>query len=335
MTVVLLNDEKEWDSIIDKSEKGLLFHKWKFLKIAEARSGYRFLPYGVYKGDELICVFPLFYKKENGLKMMFSPPPMLCIPYLGFVMSTLYSGLKQKRKETYMNFVIEEMDAEIKKYSPNYISISLAPNIIDIRPFQWNDYNEVSRYTYFVDLKKPLDDIWNGFDSTCRKNIKKGERLGLKIVEENNPDTFYIMMKNRYNEQGLNLPLKDPQFLKDIMDAFPENLKMYFLYRSDEIISMNLNYEYKGRAMVWLGSVKLENGIDGNDFLIWEFIKKAKEAGFNEFEIEGASEKRLSLFKSKFNPRLDISFSVYKKDNIGKIAEWTYLNLIKKRVLNL
>ena len=41
--------------------------------------------------DELICLFPLYYRRYRGLKLIFSPPPQTMVPCLGFVMGPVYA----------------------------------------------------------------------------------------------------------------------------------------------------------------------------------------------------------------------------------------------------
>ncbi len=334
MAVILIKDKKTWDDFIDQSNYGLLFHKWDFLKIMEKYSGYGLLPFGVHKGDVLTCVFPLFCKREMGMRMVFSPPPRACVPYLGPVMSATYDTLKQKRKESYLQSVTDEIGQELKKISPNYTSITLSHGLTDIRPFKWNGYKDESHYTYKLDLAASLDDIWAGFDATCKKNIKKSEKLGLAIKRVHDSDKFYDVMKKRYEEQELNAPLYSAQYLADLMEAYPENLKMFFVYQGEDIIALCIDCDYKGRVIHWLGAARFDNGIAGNDYMLWELIKQARGDGFKEFEIQGANQKRLSEFKSKFNPGLETYYTLQKRDSLGKIAEWAYVNFMIKKTLS-
>jgi hypothetical protein len=168
MPVEIIHDKALWDKFIDDSPHGLLFHRWDFLKIAEKHTGYKLLPYGVYLGEELVCIFPLFYKKTMGLKTLFSPPPKTAIPSLGLVMGAGYDGLRQRRKENYLNDVVDEMHKEITRLSPDYISIALVPRFIDVRPFKWNGYDIDVHFTYLIDLKKPIEYIFNNMERKCR-----------------------------------------------------------------------------------------------------------------------------------------------------------------------
>jgi hypothetical protein len=101
------------------------------------------------------------------MKLLFSPPRRTMIPYLGFAMGASYDGLKQRRKESLVNHMVDEMDKEIKRLSPNYVYVSTVPNFQDVRPFKWNAYDVDVRYEYAIDIKKPLEEIWAGFNSAC------------------------------------------------------------------------------------------------------------------------------------------------------------------------
>jgi hypothetical protein len=333
MTVKAITDKALWDKFVDDSPYGMLFHKWDFLKTIEKHTGDTLLPYGVYKGDELICIFPLFLRKYMGMKMIFSPPPRTGVPNLGFVMSGTYDSLKQRRKESYINTAMDEIDQEIKKPSPNYISIATVTKFNDIRPFKWHEYTVNVLFSYVIDLTRPLEEIWQGFDMNCKKNIKLCEKFPLVSKESTDIKKFYGIMSDRYRQQGLNYPVLSPEYLKDLMDAYPENLKLYFLYNGDEVVGIDLICQYKGRIMLWMGESIINKDIPANYFTRWEMIKKAKAEGFKEMEIEGANTKRLCANKSRFNPRLDRSFHITKKDALGKVAEWTYQNLLKKKAL--
>ena len=49
-----------------------------------------------------------------------------------------------------------------------------------------------------------------------------------------------------------------------------------------------------------------------------------------ELEFEGANAPQLSLYKSKYNPELGISFEISRKDLAGTIAEWAYTSFAKR-----
>lgn len=330
MTIELFKDKEAWDSFVDQSNDGLLFHKWDSLKIMEKHTNCKLLPYGIYNGDELICIFPLFFRKSRGIKTIFSPPPGTGVTRLGFVMNKEFDTLKQSKKESYLNVVVKDFDEEIKKMSPNYVSISLVQNFLDVRQFEWNGYNVHANFTYITDLSPSLDEIWNSFTKNLRNQIKQIDGSNLKLLESDDISSFYDSEKKRYEDKGLNSPMINKNYLKDLFDAYPEHLKLIYLCNGkDHIITTQVNYEYKDRFVQWMGGARPQENTHYNEYMTWEFIKEAKSAGYKKLDW-GGGDGAISQFKSKFNPSLGIYFDIHKKDNIGKFTEWIYLNFIQR-----
>lgn len=334
MSIKIIEDHGIWDSFVDSCPDKLLFFSWDFLKIIEKHSGYKLLPYGIYddKKKTIVSVFPLFFNKKFGMKFLFSQPPSSCIPYIGFLVAPEFYSLKQRQKESYLGRVVKEIMGEMRNISPNYISLSLGPHVQDVRQFRWNDFSIDISYSYLIDLTLPLDTLWDSFDKDCRREIRSTEKHHLSLQETTDTKTFCSIMEDRYRQQGLNFPFFGIGYMNDILAAFPRHVKMYFLYQDDKIIDVVTTYESNGRVVFWIGWVSMDKTIHSNEFLTWEFIKKAKADGLKLLEIQGADTERLCLFKSKFNPAIEQSFSVNKKDIIGKASRYLYEKYVKRKV---
>lgn len=335
MSIKLLNDGVAWDAFVEESPNSTIFHRWKFLHIIEKYSGFQLYPYGVFRGDSLICLFPLFYKTYGSLKMVFSPPPGVCIPYLGPIMSPLYDGLKQRKKESYLNTVVEDVLGEMARFAPHYVSINTTPGFQDIRPFMWAGYHVGLSHTYLIDLTPPLEKTWSGFDHECKRQIKECSNLPLRLEETRDARTFYDITAERFSAMGMNCPIPGADYLTELLDAFPGQVRMYFLYDRDEVVSIELYCEHQHNLMFWLGSITRRKDIAGNDYMKWELMKEARSRGFTEVDMEGATMKPLCLYKTKFNPRLATSYIIYRKGLAGTVAEWTYKNFIMKPVIRI
>ncbi|HTX44320.1 MAG TPA: GNAT family N-acetyltransferase, partial [Methanocella sp.] len=240
---------------------------------------------------------------------------------------------KQRRKESYICGVVDEMAAEMKRLAPSYTSISTVPGFMDARPFVWDGFGANIYYTYFIDLRRPLDAIWEDMDKDCRREIRTTEKHALSLEQTHDVKAFFNIMKERYIQQGLNFPVMSEQYLEDILATFPDNIKMYLLYDADRVIDVMVNYEYNGRFMFWMGWVNLDKKIHSNEYATWEFLKMKKEEGYKEFEIAGGNTRRLCLFKSKFNPALQYFYTIEKMNGLGTLAEWAYLNLFKRKTI--
>ncbi|MDN7026088.1 GNAT family N-acetyltransferase [Methanoculleus sp. FWC-SCC1] len=333
MTVQLLNDSDRWDSFIDESSSGLLFHKWDYLTITEKHTGYTLLPYAVYKGEELVCLYPLFYKKRHGLHMVVSPPPLTVIPHLGCIMSREFAEMKQSKKETVLKHVCDEMMQEIASLSPNYLSVTLVPGFHDLRQYIWDGFSTAVHYSYTIDLEKSLDDLWGGLHYKLRSKLKKAGKAGMRLEKSDDLSAFYTLLSERYKDPSLDIPVIDRNYLTDLMHAYPDRIGLYYLYdRDNEVAGFVTTQEYK-RFLLWIGTPRLDTTQAGNEYLQWLLIQKAKAEGYPLLENMGANNKDLIFFKSKFNPDLEVYFEISRKDALGRAGEWAYTNLFKKMMM--
>lgn len=332
MAIKLIDEKSLWDQFVDNSPQSFLFHKWDFLKLIEKYTAYKLLPYGIYKGEELICIIPLFYRRIMGVKLLFSPPPQSGVPYLGFIMNGTYPNLKQDRKESYLKLVAEELDREIKRIAPNYTSISFTPGFIDLRAFKWLKYELKTHYTYTVDLKQDLEQIWEVTTTVCRQNIRKGQSKNYELIRSYNPSPLIELLQERYIEQGMDY-LVNQRYLRELLQIFPDNICLHYLCLNDEIMAGALNQKFNHYFLAWIGLPKARDSKNpyANDVMTWMLIQNAKQKGFTTYEICGANVSHLCRFRTKFNPDLELWFELRKQDLIGKMAEKAYFKFIKRR----
>jgi hypothetical protein len=323
MSIELITDKTIWDSFVDSSPDGMIFHKWDLLKIVEKYTGDTLYPYGIYQSNDLLGVIPIFYSKRRGMKFVYSPPKttLSYIPYMGFALSESYYRLKQKEKETFRYSIIKETDDLLKGMSPNYISFTTVPGDVDVRPYARVGYDTLLQYTYFLDLNRPLDAIWDEFDRNCRKRITTAEKLDLSLVRADDAEALFKMMKGRLSKNGNTFfHRQSPNYLKELLTAFPDNIKMYFLYSGNDLIGADVNYEYKNCCTSWMGTAIVNEDLNANEYMLWVILKTAKEAGMKRYENVGADERRLNDFKTKFNPSLVPFFYVIKKNMLYRTA---------------
>jgi hypothetical protein len=138
-----------------------------------------------------------------------------------------------------------------------------------------------------------------------------------------------IMRQNLAQKDDTFFHRQDPQYLKELLEKFPENLKMSFLYEEDALVAAAVNCEYKGHLLLWMCGKDSSRG-DYGEYLNWEFIRQAKENGCDRAENWGTEQKLLCVYKSKFNPALMPSYALVKDDAIGRLATWAYGSIVKR-----
>ncbi len=325
MAVDIISDRSSWDRFVEESPDAMLFHKWDFLKIIEKYTGYRLFTYGIYKEKELVSIIPLYHIRKKGLNFVYSPPQttLSYVPYMGFALSPEYHSLKPREKEDLLYYVINEADKTIRSFSPNYVSLAVAPGNIDVRPYLWNGYECMLQYTYYIDLAKPPEKIFSSFEKNCKHEINAASKLNLSLGESNDATQMFGLMSERLSRvKNAFFHRQSPAYVNELLKAFPDNLKMYFAYNGDVFTGALVDCDYKGRSIGWMGNASAKEGININEYLLWEVMKKSRAAGYRIFENLGADELRLNNFKTKFNPTLVPYFYAIKKDRRFRAASY-------------
>jgi len=219
--IEVTRDKKLWNEIVNKSCQGSIFHTWEWLKIAEKHTGFRFYPIVGYIGDEKIGIFPLFYKRRYGIRMVFSPPPYSAISYLGPALLN-YVNLKEDKRLYYLSEFQKEVDMFIhSELNANYILINLSPKLIDCRPFKWTNYQIKPIFHYLLDLSKGADYVWMQFKKALRENVKKAKKKGVYFEEGGKEEllSIYKSLIERYREQKRTVNISK-NYLLDMYNKF-------------------------------------------------------------------------------------------------------------------
>lgn len=333
MSVELIVDKDIWDTFVEESPSGLLFHRWDFLTITKQHTGYTLLPYGIYRGEELLAVCPLFCRRMNGITIVLSPPPMQAvIPYLGVVMGRDYGAARQSKRESMLQSVASGLEEALRELAPNYLSMTFAPGFHDIRRFVWDGYRTGVNYSYTIDLTPPVESLWGNVNAKLRTNLRRFENDGYHLEEGDDLTRFYETVRRRFSHPEMNIPMITRDYFEDVFRAYPDHAHVYHLYdRAGDLKGVGTTLEYK-RYILWVGGPKID-GTSANEYLQWCLLRNAREKGYSEFENTGANNPNLNMHKAKYNPDLTVFFDVSRKDGMGRVAEWVYSNIVNRPLI--
>ena len=333
ITLKICDDQKEWDSLVEKSPHGTIFHTWKFLKIIEKHTPSKLYPLIGMKGTTPVGIYPLFFQKRFFLKMVFSPPPYVAVPYMGPALIG-YDKLKQSKKESLFTEFQRRVDEFISsELGADYSYISVSPRIIDARPFKWMDYDIKPRYSYSIELSKGIDEIWKNITKNLRNDINRARREGIIVKSGSKKELIrlYDLLVKRYADQGKIVNVSK-EYLLDIYKAFySENLGILVAEYNGDMVTGIVDLYYNDRTYFWIGNprpyLKIPNA---NELLTWESIQYAFGNGYKYYEIIGiATMERLYKHYSKLNPNFSAYFSATKYNLPSKVLELAYKDILK------
>jgi hypothetical protein len=321
MGIEILDDRDRWDRFMEESPYGSVFHRWDFLKIVEKHTGSRFLPCSITKGERVIAILPLFTRKIMGVRMVTSPPHGAAIPCLGVVPLASFDGLRQDRKEQYLEIIGTELAGELERLKADYFFMALPMGFQDARIFQWLGFEVTPNYSYVIDLTPPLDQLFEGFKNKRKTAIRKSLKSGYTFHMDHDVGELYHLITGRYDALGQTMGIPGIAYLQDLTRDLPDLLRVCTVREGDRVVASTLVTRYKD-VKFWLGLTKAASTT--NDFLVWQVIREARAQGFASLEIVGANTRHLSLYKNQFNPALISSFVITRKNWLARAAEAVY-----------
>lgn len=322
-----------WDDLVERSPQATVAHKLEWLRIIEKHTDSKLYLFAGYLGSEIVAAIPFFIHRKYFIKTISSPINSAMIQNLGPILPC-YDNLKQDKREFYFREFQKGLDKTIDRdIKPNMISIVTSSNLLDARPYVWNNYQVVPKYNYICNIES-LEEVWKGFKKQLRKNIENAEKAGL-IVVEGGPEEFNFIIESlskRLDEQDVDFPTSK-EYLLDLYNKFCENnLKIFVATLNGEMITGIIVTAYRNKLSIWVGATQVDlKGIYPVDLLQWKIIAWGNKNGYKYCEILGANVPSISYFKSRYNFNLEIYFAVQKTDmkTLGIIKSFQMIKKLK------
>jgi CelD/BcsL family acetyltransferase involved in cellulose biosynthesis len=114
------------------------------------------------------------------------------------------------------------------------------------------------------------------------------------------------------------------------MATFPQDVTSYTLSIDGQIATASAFCGMqKERFSAWIGGVNAHNDLSVNDYLIWDFVQRAKSEGFKKLDL---GELSYSRYKAKFNPVLEPFCYVSRTDALGRLVNNAYSKVAGTRL---
>jgi len=318
----ILKDTQIWDEYVENSASGTLFHKLEWLNVAAEHSKMRFIPIAVRKGNHIVCLFPFFYRKKYGLRILLSPPNSCGIPHLGPVLNISASN-KYKYEHTYIDIIDEITRFVDKDIGYDYLRIIHTPEMNDMRPYIWGKYIVQPYYTYKFDLRKQTEEIYNCFHSTTKNAIRNALKDSEILISKDHKYTNDILslVEKRYLDQNRKFKINNGYFKKLKDSSIAKNIESIAVIHKERTIAGDITLTDKNIAYAWIGSVNRNENVPGvGELLLWKNIMEYTNRRFTSYDIVGANFRHICKHKAKYGANLINYFVVYKTSLKGKIG---------------
>lgn len=180
--------------------------------------------------------------------------------------------------------------------------------------FKYEDY-----LNFVIDLEKPHEELWSSLTSSCRANIRRGQKAGVQIEDmttEQGVDILYGQVQATY--EHAHVPLADKSLFQQALRVLePLGMVKIFVARLDgEPIGASIVLLYKQREFEWYWGARRIKSIYPAECVTWHRIEWGHKNGYAVYDFGGAGwpDKPYGVrgFKSKFGGEL-VCFGRYRK----------------------
>ncbi len=187
--------------------------------------------------------------------------------------------------------------------------------VVEKAGYRYRDY-----LNYLFDLTQGPDALFAGFSTSCRRNIRKAESLGIRAVEIDDLGLlglFYDLIRKTYARARV--PVADYSLFKRTYQLLrPKGMAAFYLgYLGDDAVAGRAVFLFKNLVYDWYaGSDPAHFKTYANEFLVWHALRAAAKAGFSTYDFGGAGYPDepygVRDFKSRFGGAL-VHFGRYSK----------------------
>ena len=244
----------------------------------------------VEKGGEIVASMPYFIKKEGMFKVITMPALTQTMgPYIKYPHRQKYYKRLSWEKEL-MTKLIEQL--------PKFDSFnqSFHHSITNWLPFYWKGFNFPVRYTYVIENIEDLELVYQSFDKSAKKNIKKAIKERISIIDSDNIKKFYEVNSITFKKQNVDIPYSFNFINRLYLNSKKNNaLIMKFAVKNDLIYSVMLAvFDNKNIYMLAGSSNRNIQTFGAEYYLYWEMIKEANLRGLN-FDFGGSMMENIEI----------------------------------------
>ena len=305
-------DSKElWNDLVNSSSNYSLFFSLEYLSLLETKYNLWIVMQGTEVKAGLLLIV-----SENEKNIVSND----FVIYSGIILKD-YKNTKIAKK-THQSFqIIEFVSEELTKIYKN-ITLSLSPEIIDIRPFQWFNYhNDKKKYKIDIkftslinisELRKKINHeqtkIFQNLDFARRYNIREAIKEHCIVQQSKNVRSFVSNYKLMMSNQNINIPKEKINTMTRVIDYYIHKNKGVLLEAKDknnELLYTTFYLWDLNKAYYMFGAGTQKNVSYQATIANWEAFKYLANNTDIEFvDLEGVNSPKRGWFKLSFGGNL-------------------------------
>ena len=214
---------------------------------------------------------------------------------------------------------MRELIAQLPRF--DIFQQAFAPAITNWLPFYWEGFHQTTFYTYRIESLANMNAVWEGFQNTPRKNIRKAEQ---SLVVDCEPDLTQCLdlVRGTYLRQGRRFTVGDDVVSRLDQACASRNARRMFFARdaggvAHAVVYLVWDDQVAYYLMGGRGSASQSNG--AQSLALWQAIQFASTVT-RAFDFEGSMREPIEKFFRPFGCCQVPYFRVTKMNRLARTA---------------
>ncbi len=268
-------DKKSWDAYVDSRPDAAPYCRFAWREAVEQAYGHKACyllaeEKGVMKG-----ILPLFV-----FRIPFCGSTLVSLPFcdVGDVLADNHDTKKALLAETM---------ALAKQFRVKGVDVrSCQENLLGNEIGDWHLSVQTGKVRLLLDLPGSSEELWNGFKSKLRSQVRKAEKNGLTFRWGDLGDLADFYQVFSRNMHALGSPVHSKEWIEKVFVNYGENVRMGLAFKEDQPVGCGIILYTKHTVSVpWASTLREFNRLSPNMMLYWNFLKYAADSGKKFFDF--------------------------------------------------
>lgn len=299
MEVRRIEDAVLWDDFVNTSSEGAIFSTSGWVRMAARAQGGVPVTLGAFDDGRLVAGVA-YVEISRGVLRKASSPALT--PYCGFLFRP-YRGKRRSEEESFRHAAAAPL---VTYLSGRYGHVYLVhpPGVIDMRPFIWNGYAAVVRYTYILDISAP-DRLWDVMEHRVRTVIRNAGG-SLTVENSTSMDLFGALYEHVYLDRGNEPPVRRGTVVRMVGEVLETGTGEMRVVKDADGSALCAGVFVRDARTVyaWVsGAIPTRNPSGAMSLLFWDTADRYR-ATHGTLDMVGANLPSVAFFKKGFGGSL-------------------------------
>jgi len=260
--------------------------------------------------NKIVASMPYYIKKKAFFSLITQPKLTQTMgPYIKYPKNQTH----HKRLE-YEKKIMTQLLDQLPKV--DMFNQSFHHTITNWLPFYWKGYRQSTGYTYVIEDLSNIEEIFKNFSSSTRKDIRKAQKNGIEIIDSEDIEVFYDIIKLSFKQKNLETR-ESFNFIKNLYLKAKENsaVIMKFAVKENTIYSVSLCFYDDKTLYVIMRGINRDIKLFGSQQLLdFETMKFASKRSLS-FDFEGSMVEGVEYRNRSFGAKQIPYFNITKVDS--------------------